>query len=165
MTMQSRSIESIAPAVSFRRAALVAAFGLVAICTSVSANAAPVPGGGGAGYHAQVFYFNNWTKGVYPTATWKECDDRLRATIAYDINYNHWVVQKIVPCHYTAGPMTGDDAYDHNQDYYIRIKASTPKESLALSEQILGEVREVRESYQADHYDAAMRMIIEAADE
>lgn len=38
MTMQSRSIESIAPAVSFRRAALVAVFGLVA---GLGATAAP----------------------------------------------------------------------------------------------------------------------------
>ncbi len=137
--------------------------GLMAASLSATAAAAPVPNGGGAGYHAQVFYDGQRYAGIYPQPTWNECNQMLNTRIQYDTTQNSYTVVKIVPCHYTGGPLTAEDAYDHRQDYVLPITTSTPRDSATLSAQLLEQIRQVREEYRVDDYEEVLRTIRDAA--
>lgn len=137
--------------------------GLMAAALSATAAAAPVPNGGGVGYHGQVFYTNGFGAGVTSQPTWNECDQKLRWKIDYDTRYNGRTVVKIIPCHYTGGPHSGEDEYDHRQDYDLSISAPTPEASATLSAELLGQIRQLRETYRMDAYEQALGVIRDAA--
>lgn len=137
--------------------------GLMAASLSATVVAAPVPGGGGAGYHGQVFYADGFSAGVFSQPTWTECDQRLRWKIDYDTHNNGYHVVKVVPCHYTGGPHSGEDEYDHRQDYDLSISAPTPEASATLSAELLGQIRQLRETYRMDAYEQALGVIRDAA--
>lgn len=141
------------------------ALGLMAAAAALPGrvDAAPVPNGGGAGYHAQVFYNDQRAAGIAPQPTWAECNQKLQATIQYDTSQRGYMVVKIVPCHYTGGPLSADDAYDHRLDYALRITGSTPRDSATMSTQLLEQIRQVREEYRVDAYEEVLRTILDAA--
>ncbi|MGN6152794.1 MAG: hypothetical protein ACTHOH_12440 [Lysobacteraceae bacterium] len=141
------------------------ALGLMVAAAVLSgrADAAPVPNGGGAGYHAQVFYTDGRAAGISPRSTWNECNQQLNATIQYDTTQRGYTVVKVVPCHYTGGPLSGIDAYDHRQDFALPIRPSTPRESAVQSALLLERIRKLREAYRIDACEASLRTILDAA--
>ena len=141
------------------------ALGLMATAAVLSgrADAVPVPNGGGAGYHAQVFYTDGRAAGIYPRPTWNEFNQQLNATIQYDTTQRGYIVVKVVPCHYTGGPLSGQDAYDHRQDYALPIRAATPRDSAVLSSKVLEQIRQLRKTYRVDAYEEGLRAILDAA--
>lgn len=136
---------------------------MAAAVLSNTADAAPVPNGGGAGYHAQVFYDGQRYAGIYPQTTWNECNQMLNTRIQYDTTHNGYHVVKVVPCHYCGGPHSGEDEYDHRQDYDLSISAPTPEASATLSAELLGQIRQLRETYRMDAYEQALGVIRDAA--
>lgn len=127
---------------------------LACLASATLASAAPVPGTGG-GYFGSAWFTNNHgiVVGAYPT--WGECNYYFQQSLNKRVNDWGWTVSEINPCSYR--PPYGSIHAQH--ELALPVDTSSPDASLEEVNRILDELREVRDTFRADEYDAALERI------
>jgi hypothetical protein len=125
---------------------------------SVAAHAAP-PIGTGGGYYGSAWYGPNQGGSVVgPYSTYQDCTDALNAAIANAVNNFHYTVSTVNPCFYRP-PFTGVFVEYSG----LVVQSTTPRESQAEAAALLEEITQIRARYNADQYEADLRMVTKAS--
>ncbi|MBX3724869.1 MAG: hypothetical protein KF823_03025 [Xanthomonadales bacterium] len=129
-------------------------FGLAVLAGASAASAAPVPGSGG-GYYGTAWFNTNQgiVVGAYPT--WAECNYYFQQALNLRVNDWGWTVTEINPCSYR--PPFGRIRME--REHAFAIDPSSPEESLQDANRVLDALREVRNRYRADEYEAELDRI------
>lgn len=127
---------------------------------SVAAHAAPPIGTGGGYYGTATYGSGQGGSVVGPYPTYAQCDAALNAAINNAVNNFGYTLTAVHYCFYRP-PFTGVFL-----EYTgLVIQSPDPRESLAEATALLEEIGRVRARYDADQYEADLRMVMKISGE
>ncbi len=130
----------------------------LALASLGSAHAAPVVGSGG-GYFGTANYGNGAGSVVGPYSTWAACNSALQAAINNAVNNFGYTLVSMNPCSYTP-PFSGV-MYQH---FELAVVSDNDGDTADVAAVLLDQVKRIRETYQADAYDAAVGELVRITD-